>query len=468
MMASIDLSSMLKCALLRHGLRQDPPLEDEARKGFMDPTVSYISSVLLDDDGDDEDHDQLARSGKYCQILSELTAIVAPRPLDSPKNSDSDGGLEYLLVRCAQAVAAGDSSRAFALVSDIKGALWRSSGGCLYRTISFFVDALTARLEGFGAQVYAAMAKEVTRRQYLSVRLLNLPCLKLSQRFANEHILELARGARRVHIVDYGIQYGFQWPYLIKALSQRSGGPPELKITGVDCPHVVNLAETGRKLVEFAGSCGVPFEFMAVASENWEKERIIRCKNEVLVVNSVLRLRHLRDHGTVAVDNPREVFLGKICGLRPDLFLQAEISADMSSPLFLQRFKNALEFYKQKMEYFEAVAEGKPEEHGFIQKVAARDIMNIVACEGLDRVERAASYRVWDARAKRAGFEGVAVAEEIYDKVRSACGKFRNPDFGFARDGNWMLLGWKDTVLYAMSAWRPKRVLQVAGMFQVL
>ena len=43
----------------------------------------------------------------------------------------------------------------------------------------------------------------------------------------------------RLHIDDFGILYGFQWPSLIQQLSARPGGPPKLRITGID------LAEPG-------------------------------------------------------------------------------------------------------------------------------------------------------------------------------------------------------------------------------
>ncbi|EFJ16504.1 hypothetical protein SELMODRAFT_421682 [Selaginella moellendorffii] len=56
-------------------------------------------------------------------------------------------------------------------------------------------------------------------------------------------------------------------------------------------------------------------------------------------------------------------------------------------------------------------AEGNKPGSGYIQTLAARDIMTIVACEGL-----VDTYHIWDARVKRAGFEGVAVTEEIYEK----------------------------------------------------
>jgi hypothetical protein len=45
-------------------------------------------------------------------------------------------------------------------------------------------------------------------------------------------ILDAFEGATHVHVVDYGLTYGGQWPCLIQQLSQRPGGPPHVRITG--------------------------------------------------------------------------------------------------------------------------------------------------------------------------------------------------------------------------------------------
>ncbi|KAK1353860.1 hypothetical protein POM88_052225 [Heracleum sosnowskyi] len=50
-------------------------------------------------------------------------------------------------------------------------------------------------------------------------------------------ILDKASNAATLHIIDFGIQYGFQWPVLIQCLSMRPGGPPKLRITGIELPQ---------------------------------------------------------------------------------------------------------------------------------------------------------------------------------------------------------------------------------------
>ena len=91
-------------------------------------------------------------------------------------------------------------------------------------------------MSGTGAQLYTALSKQrpTVAQMLKGFRLFyeNVPFIHTAQNFANETIFEAFLGASRVHIVDYGISYGLQWPYLINRLSQRRGGPPHLRITG--------------------------------------------------------------------------------------------------------------------------------------------------------------------------------------------------------------------------------------------
>jgi hypothetical protein len=59
-----------------------------------------------------------------------------------------------------------------------------------------------------------------------------VPLTRLSHVFLNLAIMHAIGDAKRVHIVDYGILYGVQWPCFIYHFSQLPG-PPHLRITGI-------------------------------------------------------------------------------------------------------------------------------------------------------------------------------------------------------------------------------------------
>ncbi|KAE8705667.1 hypothetical protein F3Y22_tig00110419pilonHSYRG00183 [Hibiscus syriacus] len=124
------------------------------------------------------------------------------------------------------------------------------------------------------------------------------------------------------------ILYGFQWPILIQHLSKRPGGPPNLRVTGIDIPlrgfrPAERIEETGRRLAKYCQHFGVPFENNPIAVENRETIRIEDIKinsNEMLSVNSLFRFQSLLDE-TVELDCPRNAVLKLIRKMNPDIFV---------------------------------------------------------------------------------------------------------------------------------------------------
>ncbi|KAJ9128699.1 hypothetical protein P3X46_034596 [Hevea brasiliensis] len=77
------------------------------------------------------------------------------------------------------------------------------------------------------------------------------------------------------------------------------------------------------------------------------------------------------------------------------------------------------------------------------KEIFGRDIMNVIACEGTERVERPETYRQWQVRNIRAGFRQLLLDQEILKKVRSTVRSEYHKDFVVDEDGGWMLQGWK-------------------------
>jgi hypothetical protein len=91
-------------------------------------------------------------------------------------------------------------------------------------------------MSGTGGQLYTALSnsRPSAKKMLEAFKLYcqYCPFIRASYYFANNTILEAFKDAPRVHVVDYGILYGTQWPCLIHQLSEREGGPPHLRITG--------------------------------------------------------------------------------------------------------------------------------------------------------------------------------------------------------------------------------------------
>ncbi|KAM0909694.1 hypothetical protein ACQ4PT_014640 [Festuca glaucescens] len=372
--------------------------------------------------------------------------------------------LRGLLLSCAQEVSTGNRQGAGNLLKQIR-AHASANGDAAQRLAHCFAEGLEARLAGTGSQVYKSlMAKHTSTMEFLKgYELYMAACSfrRVAFTFASMTIFDAVEGKRRLHIVDYGLHYGCQWPGLLCWLASREGGPPEVRITGVDLPQpgfrpAKRIEETGRALSNCARQFGLPFKFHAITAK-WETIRAVDLNidpEEVLVVNDLFNFNTLMDESLV-IDrpSPRDVVLRNIQKMRPDLFIQGVVNGS-SGPFFLARFREALFFYSSVFDMLEATT--PPE--SYQRLVLERDMfgqcaLNTVACEGADRVERPETYKQWQLRNQRAGLRQLPlkpiITKVATDKVKSLYHK----DFVVDVDQGWLLQGWKGRILYAHSAW---------------
>uniref|UniRef100_A0A1D1YLD4 Scarecrow-like protein 9 n=2 Tax=Anthurium amnicola TaxID=1678845 RepID=A0A1D1YLD4_9ARAE len=424
----------------------------------------------------------LCSQGKPNNAISSLRERLQDGVSKSSKNGPSKGtsggksrgkrqvkkdvvDLRTLLIHCAQAVAADDRRSTGELLKQIRQ---HSSpyGDGSQRLAHCFADGLEARLAGTGSQIYhSIMAKRQSATAILKAYHLYLaacPFKKISHFFANQTILDVAENATRLHIIDFGIYFGFQWPCLIQRLSLRPGGPPKLRITGIDVPQPgfrpnERIEETGRRLAEYAKMFKVEFEYHPIASK-WEAIQIADLKidrDEVLVVNCLYRFRNLVDE-TVVVDSPRNTVLNNIRKLNPDVFIHGVINGAFSAPFFVTRFREALFHFSALFDMLEAnVPREHPERLLIEREIFGRDAMNVIACEGSERVERPETYKQWQVRNLRAGFMQLPLNPNIMKKSRNKVRSTYHKDFVIDEDSRWLLQGWKGRIIYCMSAWRP-------------
>ncbi|BFG22699.1 hypothetical protein CerSpe_089730 [Prunus speciosa] len=372
--------------------------------------------------------------------------------------------LRILLTLCAQAVAANDERTGNELLRQIRQ---HSSpmGDAMQRLAHYFADGLEARMAGYGTQICRDLiTKRASTADVLKAYHLYLdacPFKKLSNFFSNKTIMNVAEKATRLHIIDFGIHYGFQWPSLIQNLSSRPGGPPKLRITGIDLPRpgfrpVEMVEETGLRLANYAETYRVPFEFNAIA-QTWDTIQIEDLKidrDEVLVVNSVHRLRRLLDE-TVMVESPKDLVLKLIRKINPDVFTLAIVNGSYSAPFFLTRFREALFHFSTMFDMLETnVPHDAPERMLIEREILGRQAMNVIACEGSERIERPETYKQWQVRNLRAGFTQLPLNQEIVKIAKDRLQSSYHKDFVIDEDSQWLLLGWKGRIAYALSSWR--------------
>ncbi|KAG2562888.1 hypothetical protein PVAP13_8KG299600 [Panicum virgatum] len=372
--------------------------------------------------------------------------------------------LSTLLIHCAQAVATDNRRGAAELLRQIRQ---HSSprGDATQRLAHVFAEGLEARLAGSGSQLYAStVAERVPVTEYLKACWLYLAacCFEMvAFKFSIAAICNAAAGRKKLHIVDYGVSYGFQWPTLLRCLANREGGPPEVRITGIDLPQpgfrpAAQIEATGRRLSNCARQFGVAFKFRGIAAK-WETigaDDLDIDRDEVLIVNSV-RFQNLMDEGAdIDSPSPRDIVLGNIRKMRPDMFILFTTNVLSGASFFLTRFREALFYYSAMFDMLDATAPRDSHQRLLVERGLFRPCaLNAVACEGSDRVERPETYKQWQARSQRAGLKQLPLDPDIVRDVREMVREQYHKDFAIDVDHHWLLEGWKGRVLYAMSTW---------------
>uniref|UniRef100_A0ACD6ATU7 Uncharacterized protein n=1 Tax=Avena sativa TaxID=4498 RepID=A0ACD6ATU7_AVESA len=316
----------------------------------------------------------------------------------SGEDSEEMVDLQTLLLRCAQAVSNDDRRSTSELLKQIKAAS-SPEGDAAQRLAHYFVEGLEARLAGTGSQLYQSLVARPTMVvDFLKAQHLFMSaccCKRVAYTFANKTIYDVAAGKSRLHIVDYGLNYGVQWPGLLRALAARKGGPPEVRITGIDLPQPgfhgdYNIHATGRRLANCARMLGVPFKFRGIGAkrETIKVEDLHIDRGEVLIVISLCHFRNLMDEEDLgfAGPNPRDQVLSNIREMRPDMFIHGILNGSYGATYFPTRFREALFHYSAQFDLLDATVPRESNERMLLERdIFGRSILNVVACEGADR-----------------------------------------------------------------------------------
>ncbi|XP_030464400.2 scarecrow-like protein 34 [Syzygium oleosum] len=377
--------------------------------------------------------------------------------------------LRTLLILCAQAISTSDFRTANELLKQIRE---NSSpfGDASQRLAHYFANGLGARLVGnnirtqdFYSTVVARTTSAADVLKYYHLHISTCPFKQFSMFFANFMIFKFAEKATTLHIIDFGIAFGFQWPILIQKLSSRSEGPCRLRITGIELPQAglrpaERLEETGRRLKKYCERFDVPFEFNFIASRNWESIKLADLKiqrHETVAVNCLDRFKNLLDE-TVEDNNPRDAVLELIREIKPDIFVHAVCNGSYNAPFFATRFREALFHFSTGYDMLDATIDRDNEDRLVMEReFHGREIMNVIACEGLERIERPETYRQWQVRHVRAGFKAPPLDQDFMKLFRGKMKAWYHKDFVLDEDGNWMLQGWRGRIFYGSSCWVP-------------
>ncbi|XXG87151.1 hypothetical protein AAC387_Pa11g1908 [Persea americana] len=380
------------------------------------------------------------------------------RPMSAPHAP------KQLLFECAAAIAEGNVKEASTLITKLRQIV-SIQGDPSQRIAAYMVEGLVARMAASGQGLYKALrCKEPPTSDRLSAMQILFevcPCFKFGFMAANGAIAEAFKDEERIHIIDFDINQGSQYVTLIQALSTRPSKPPHLRITGVDDPESVQrsvsgLRIIGQRLEKLAEAVGVPFEFRAVPAKTVDvTPSMLECRpNEAVVVNFAFQLHHMPDE-SVSTVNQRDQLLRMVKSLEPKLVTIVEQDVNTNTAPFFPRFVEAYNYYSAVFESLDAtLPRESPDRINVERHCLGRDIVNIVACEGEDRIERYEVAGKWRARMTMAGFVACPLSPYVNGAIRSLLQKSYCDRYKVKEEGGALYFGWEDKILIVASAWR--------------
>ncbi|KAI3453141.1 hypothetical protein Pfo_009804 [Paulownia fortunei] len=387
--------------------------------------------------------------------------VESTRPVVLADSQENGIRLVHTLMACAEAVQQENFKLAEALVKNI-GFLAVSQAGAMRKVATYFAEALARRIY----RLYPANPQDSAFTDLLQMHFYETcPYLKFAHFTANQAILEAFAGKSRVHVIDFSMKQGMQWPALLQALALRPGGPPSFRLTGIGPPShddTDHLQEVGWRLAQLAETINVEFEyrgFVANSLADLNASMFDIREGETVAVNSIFEL-----HQLLARPGAIEKVLQVVRELKPEILTVVEQEANHNGNAFLDRFTESLHYYSTLFDSLESCggsgSDGGEEVVSVQDKVMSevylgRQICNVVACEGVDRVERHETLAQWRSRFNSAGFEPVHLGSNAYKQASMLLALFAGGD-GYRVDENngCLMLGWHTRPLIATSAWK--------------
>ncbi|KAJ7964722.1 Scarecrow-like transcription factor [Quillaja saponaria] len=415
-----------------------------------------LESVMLGPDYDNLDNYDSAFKNVMNDISPEM---VSWRQI---MEAISSRDLKLVLVACAKAVSDNDLLMAQWLMDELRPMV-SVSGEPIQRLGAYLLEGLVARQASSGSSIYKKLrCKEPESAEllsYMHILYEVCPYFKFGYMSANGAIAEAMKDENRVHIIDFQIAQGSQWITLIQAFAARPGGPPHIRITGIDDSTSAyarggGLNIVGKRLSKLAESFKVPFEFHAAAISGCEVQLGdlgIR-PGEALAVNFAFMLHHMPDE-SVSTQNHRDRLLRLVKRLSPKVVTLVEQESNTNTAAFFPRFLETLDYYTAMFNSIDVtLARDHKERINVEQHCLARDVVNIIACEGAERIERHELLGKWRSRFAMAGFRPYPLSSLVNATIKTLlehyCDKYRLEE----RDGA-LYLGWMNRDLVASCAW---------------
>ncbi|XP_013650678.1 scarecrow-like protein 1 [Brassica napus] len=142
-------------------------------------------------------------------------------------------------------------------------------------------------------------------------------------------------------------------------------------------------------------------------------------------------------------------------GLNPKLVTVVEQDVNTNTCPFFPRFMEAYEYYSAVFDSLDVTLPRESQERMNVERQClARDIVNVVACEGEERIERYEVAGKWRARMMMAGFSSRPMGSRVARSMQSLIKEEYCSKYKVKEEMGELLFYWEDKSLIVASAWR--------------
>lgn len=371
------------------------------------------------------------------------------------KGNSKDIQLLQNLLSCAAEVCNHQYDCASELLEELSK-LNSSPTNVIQRLVYYFADSLRGKIELERRSLLEASPLEfIPSISATAAFLEKLPFNQVMQFAGIQAVIDHVSSSRKVHVVDLGLHGGLRHAILMQALASASECSLEhFKITAVATQSNVPFKEAGIRLQNLAKSLNLSFSFHVISLEDildLHENVLTLDHEETVVVQAAHALRFI-----IPKLNQLENLMTVIRRINPHVMIITEVEANIDSPVFVNRFVEALSFFGAYFDYMESCLKNDLTQREIVEsELFSPSIRHIIAAEEEKRKFRIVGINVWRDIFTKFGMAETELSKLSLNHADSVLKMFDCRDScTFGLNGNSLIVGWKDIPIFSLSAWK--------------